>query len=118
VLSKQAAASANQSSMVLVSKKVMSRLAAPLLHQMGIDSRSAPLHLLDSACGTGVVTQEVQRLLPRDVLERSTVLSADGSEALVDLVKRRIEDEAWVNVQARVLDAMVRFPVAAAYNTR
>lgn len=94
--------------MLEVSTKLMKFLAAPLLAQMGVNKdRTAPVQFLDSACGTGVVTQEVQGMLGRDVLEKSTFISADRSDTLVDLVKGRIEEEGWVNVQAKVLDAMV-----------
>lgn len=104
----------------LVTKKLMRLLALPLLQHMGIsdDSNnnnndgaapaSAPLDFVDSACGTGVLTQELQRMLPRDVLDESTFLCADTSRVFVDMVAERARDEGWVNVRPEVLDAMVR----------
>lgn len=86
----------------------MKLLAAPLLVQMGIKKdRATPVKFLDSACGTGVVTQELQAILSSDVREKSSFICADTSEVLVNLVKGRIETEGWVNTEARVLDAMV-----------
>ncbi|QLI67743.1 Glandicoline B O-methyltransferase roqN [Metarhizium brunneum] len=106
VLSAHAEAPSSQASMILASKKLMKHAAAPLLKQMGMSrARTAPVQFLDSACGTGVVTQEVQGMLARDVLDKSTFICADSSRVLVDVVAGRIQDEAWVNTQAEVLDA-------------
>lgn len=86
----------------------MKLLAAPLLLQMDMrTSRTTPVQFLDSACGTGVVTQELQAILSPDVLASSSFLCADTSDVLVGLVESRIENEGWVNTQTRVLDAMV-----------
>lgn len=109
VLSAHAEAPSSQASMILASKKLMKHAAAPLLKQMGMSrARTDPVQFLDSACGTGVVTQEVQGMLARDVLDKSTFICADSSRVLVDVVAGRIQDEAWVNTQAEVLDARVR----------
>ncbi|KAH0598927.1 hypothetical protein MHUMG1_03040 [Metarhizium humberi] len=106
VLSAHAEAPSSQASMILASKKLMKHAAAPLLKQMGMSrARTDPVQFLDSACGTGVVTQEVQGMLAREVLDKSTFICADSSRVLVDVVAGRIQDEAWVNTQAEVLDA-------------
>ena len=66
--------------MVYVSKTLMSRLIRSLPPQMGIlQNTTTPVKFLDSACGTGVLTDAVQKTLSKDVLEKSTFLLADVS---------------------------------------
>lgn len=104
-----ASISTTEEEQVLVARTFLKCLAAPLLSQMGIsETTKSPLHMLDLACGSGVITQELQGMLSKDVLEKSNFLSSDNSPALVELCKKRIAAEEWVNTEARVLDAMVR----------
>ncbi|KAK2616777.1 hypothetical protein QQS21_000154 [Conoideocrella luteorostrata] len=106
VISKQFQ-NAQGSSTHAASKKMMRLLAAPLLSQMGLTRDvTAPVQFLDNACGTGVMTQEMQVILSRDVLEKSEFVCTDSSAAMIDAVKGRIGTEGWVNVLARVADAM------------
>jgi len=106
------------------SGSMMGGLAAPLLEQMGLSltvddvHATQPIRLLDSACGPGVFTREVQEVLRRtsqgrDVLARSRFVCADSSQGLVDIARKRIEEEGWVNVEARVADAMVSVDVSS-----
>ena len=99
--------SAGDEHQLMVAKIFLKLLARPLLLEMGLGQQ--PVQLLDVACGTGVITQEAQDLLPKNVLEKSSFLSTDNSLALVDLVKKRIDVEGWVNATAEVHDALVRF---------
>ncbi|KAM5345252.1 hypothetical protein ACJ41O_011114 [Fusarium nematophilum] len=93
--------------MIYVSRRLMPKLIAPLIPQMGISEKtSAPLALFDSACGPGVFTAEVQKALAKDVLEKSTFLCADNADGMVNLAKRRVETEGWVNTEVQKLDAM------------
>ena len=95
--------------LVRATQTAMGRLASPLLTQLGITSEASDaMVMLDSACGSGAMTQEVQRLVPRETLQRSRFVCADSAEGLVRVVNSRIEDEGWVNTEARVLDATVR----------
>lgn len=88
--------------------KMMSVLISPLVAQMGIsDKTSTPIDLFDNACGMGAITQQAQHLLPREILEKSTFFCADNAAAMVELVKKRVQDEGWVNVGCQKLDAMV-----------
>lgn len=90
------------------SRGIMRVIVEPLITQMGFNNDiTEPVVLLDNACGSGVVTQEVQAALSDEVLQRSSFTCADSSAAMVDLVKKRIVGEKWVNVEATVLDAMV-----------
>lgn len=111
-----ASISTTEEEQVLAAKGFLKCLTRPLLSQMGISeatTMTTPLYMLDMACGTGVVTQELQVMLSGDVLKESKLLAADSSAALVELCRKRIAAEGWVNTEARVLDAMVsvkRFP--------
>lgn len=91
------------------SRGVLRLIADPLVNDLGLNGNvTEPVRLLDSACGVGVVTQEVQAALPDEILQSSSFTCADNSEAMVDVVKKRIAEEKWVNVEAKVLDAQVR----------
>lgn len=90
------------------SKTVIARLAAPLLPQMGLTpDRTEPVQWLDNAAGPGVVAQELHALLPRETLEKGSILATDLAEGMVNMLKGRIENEGWVNTEARVLNAQV-----------
>lgn len=100
----------NEDQQILVAKSFLRPLARPLLDAMEISEATVgeSLQLLDLACGSGVIIQEAQEILPTDVLKSSRFLATDTSKALVELVNKRIGAEGWVNTNARVLDAMVR----------
>jgi SAM-dependent methyltransferase len=91
-------------------KRFVSGMARPLIQQMGLSGTATknPVVVLDLACGSGVVTQELQKELPVEILEKSKFVSGDSSEALVGVVGKRVEAEGWRNVEPRVTDAMVR----------
>ncbi|KAL7818333.1 S-adenosyl-L-methionine-dependent methyltransferase [Trichoderma gracile] len=92
---------------VQISYGIMSSIVEPLVTHMGFhETLTEPVVLLDSACGSGVLTQEVQAALAEEVLEMSSFTCADNAVGMVDLVKRRIVEEKWVNAEAKVLDAM------------
>ncbi|PTB64785.1 S-adenosyl-L-methionine-dependent methyltransferase [Trichoderma citrinoviride] len=92
---------------IRLSHGIMKIIVEPLVNHMGFYKTVAePVVLLDSACGSGVLTQEVQAALSDEVLAASSFTCADNAVGMVDLVKRRIVDEKWVNTEARVLDAM------------
>ena len=97
--------------LLYTSKTIMRLLAAPLIPMMGLTpQRNEPVQLLDTACGTGMFTQEMQggvNGLEQEVLAQSEFVCADNSEGMIEFVKRRIEGEKWVNVTAKVLDAQV-----------
>ncbi|KAL8377941.1 hypothetical protein RB595_008566 [Gaeumannomyces hyphopodioides] len=81
-------------------------LAAQLLGQMGLDStRDKPFRLLDHACGAGVVGNLLHASVAPEVLEKSSILSADLAPGMVELVKDRQVREGWINSEAQVLDA-------------
>lgn len=99
-----------EETMIEMSRTMMVPLNARLMGQMGLDQHTTePIAFLDSACGAGPATQELFKAVPREFLEKSEVVCADGSPMMVGLVERRIREEGWVGASARVLDAMVSF---------
>lgn len=92
---------------LLASRGVIRGLINPLLSQMDLAETTTPVNVLDSACGTAVFTQEIQDTLPKTVLAKSTFLCTDSSEQMVNIVKKRIDGEGWINVKTAVLDAKV-----------
>lgn len=101
-------ASSTEEQQIVISRRFLKWLAMPLVDQMGISQTTeTPLTMLDLACGSGVVTQEVQDILPGKVLGKSRFMAGDSSEALIELVRKRIAVEGWVNTEAQGLDAMV-----------
>lgn len=95
--------------LITTSNNLMPHLIAPLVARLGITEKSGPVKFLDNACGSGVLTQEVQKVLSRDVVQKSTFLCADNAEGMVNLVRKRVDMEGWVNVEAKTLNAMVSF---------
>lgn len=92
--------------------KTMNDTSAPLarnmLDKIGLNaSTTTPFKLLDHGCGLGVVAPVLRETVPKDVMERSSVLCGDFSEALVKAVQGRIEKEGWVGCEAKVVDAQV-----------
>lgn len=97
----------HEEDLVTTSRGMMRLLVAPLVSQMGITANaSKPVSLFDNACGSGVLTQEVRATLPKDVLSQSTFFCADSSEAMVNLVKKRVEAEGWAHTGVKTLNAM------------
>ena len=94
--------------MVYVSKTLMSRLIRSLPPQMGISQNTTtPVKFLDSACGTGVLTDAIQKTLSKDVLEKSTFLLADVGDGSLGVAKKILRTEGWINAEVRKLDATV-----------
>jgi hypothetical protein len=93
---------------IAVSLRLMQPAAIPLLDQLGIsDKMDAPVHFLDNGCGSGVATAEAQARIPAAVLRESSFTCGDVAAGMVELVKKRIEGEGWVNTKAQTLDAVV-----------
>jgi ubiquinone/menaquinone biosynthesis C-methylase UbiE len=94
--------------MVYVSQTIMPRLIKSLPPQMGISEKmSTPVTFLDSACGSGVLTDAVQKTLSKDVLDKSTFLCADASDGMIAVARKRLGLEGWVNTEVKKLDATV-----------
>ncbi|RFN50554.1 coq5 family [Fusarium flagelliforme] len=92
--------------MIYVSKTLMPRLIRSLPPQMGISQdMTTPVKFLDSACGTGVLTDAVQKTLSKDVLDKSTFLLADAGDGMLNVAKKRLGTEGWINAEIKKLDA-------------
>lgn len=94
--------------LIYISQTKMGLLANPILEQAGITKETKePIALLDNCCGSGVLRQEVDKTLSKDVLEKSTFVCADNSAGMIDVVKSRIQNEGWINTEMKVVDAAV-----------
>ncbi|KAJ3958267.1 hypothetical protein N0V92_005144 [Colletotrichum tropicale] len=61
---------------------------------MGITNiTSQGVNFFDNACGTGVLTQELQSMLTNEIVQKSSFLCADKAQNMVDMVKKRVVDE-------------------------
>ncbi|KAH6890630.1 S-adenosyl-L-methionine-dependent methyltransferase [Thelonectria olida] len=98
--------SEHEKGFLVASRGVLRPIINPLLLQLGLTEKTTtPFDLLDGACGTGLLTQEVQDRVPKDVLAKSSFLCSDFSDQMVGIVNKRIEAEGWVNTKTAVLDA-------------
>lgn len=86
------------------------KLTAPhakhFIEQSGVATRTErPLVILDNACGTGVISSLLHRILDEDTRSNWELTCGDSSEAMVSITKDRIEEEGWNNAEAKVVDA-------------
>ena len=54
----------------------------------------------DNGCGTGVLSTVLKQQYPR-----ITLLATDASDGMIDIFRKRIDDQKWVNVTTRVVDS-------------
>lgn len=103
--------SQQEKDLIASSQGLLRHMVAPMISQLGLsDQTTHPVHILDSACGTGVLTQELQKMLPTALLEESTFLCVDSAQSAVDLVSWRISHEGWTNTEVKQLDVTVTHP--------
>ncbi|KAJ9284827.1 hypothetical protein DTO021C3_7573 [Paecilomyces variotii] len=80
--------------------------AKHLVEQSGIQSiKERPLIILDNACGTGVVADNLHELLDEEAKNNMQLTCADVSEVMLEITKRRIQEEGWKNTETKVVDA-------------
>ncbi|KAB5555035.1 S-adenosyl-L-methionine-dependent methyltransferase [Coniochaeta sp. 2T2.1] len=85
---------------------VSAPLASKMLTQIGLDkTRTEGFKLLDNGAGLGVVAAEIHRMVDRDVLAQSKIISGDFSESAVEFVRKLVEKEGWKETEARIVDA-------------
>lgn len=94
-------------------EQITGEYAKCLLLQAGLLNRSGsemekPLTVLDNACGTGMVSENLWKTLDDHAKEKLKLVCGDISEGMVKDVKKKIKEEEWHGADARVLDAMVR----------
>ncbi|KUI74009.1 Aklanonic acid methyltransferase DnrC [Cytospora mali] len=87
-------------------KSISTPLAVKMLSQIDLGANTAvPFNLLEQGCGMGVVAPLLNETVPKEILERSSVMCGDVSGPMIDVVKKRIEKEGWINTRAEVVDA-------------
>ncbi|KAK4096095.1 S-adenosyl-L-methionine-dependent methyltransferase [Parathielavia hyrcaniae] len=87
-------------------RNVSTPMALRMLTQMGLDENtSTAFRLLENACGAGVVAPILQQIIKPEVLQQSSILCGDFSEPMVELVKKRMGSEGWLNAEATKVDA-------------
>ncbi|GKT48699.1 methyltransferase tpcH [Colletotrichum spaethianum] len=75
-----------------------------------VSAAKAPLKVMDMACGTGVVSSYIQKMmreLPPHEREKLKLTSADSSEAQLGVVKDKMAREKWVGCEVKQTDIMV-----------
>lgn len=86
-------------------RRVSTPFVLQMLNQMGIGKdTTAPFRMFENACGPGVVAPALQQMIKPDVLKQSSILCGDFSEPSVGLVKKRIDNEGWINTEAKRID--------------
>lgn len=75
--------------------------------QHDVDNIRKPLVVLDNACGTGLVSEQLLDILDESAKGGMKLVCGDLSEGMVNYVKEKIEEEGWKNAEAKVVDAMV-----------
>lgn len=87
-------------------KSISAPLAVKMLNQIILGANTnEPFNLLEHGCGMGVVAPLLNETVPRELMERSSVLCGDFSDLLVEVVRKRIKNEGWVQTRAEVVDA-------------
>lgn len=86
--------------------------------QHDFDHIRKPLVILDNACGTGLVSEQLLEMLGESAKEGMKLVCGDLSEEMVNYVKEKIEEKRWKNAEAKVVDAMVCYSYLMNQNTR
>ncbi|KAK4233019.1 S-adenosyl-L-methionine-dependent methyltransferase [Achaetomium macrosporum] len=103
---KSGGGSASENAILENAQRVSTPLATMMLSQMGLgNDTNVPFKLLENACGVGVVAPVLQRTIEPEVLKQSSILCGDFSDQAIDLVKKRITSEGWLNTEASRVDA-------------
>jgi SAM-dependent methyltransferase len=93
-------------------EKITGAFARTLIGQSGILTESKtksqpdrPLVVLDNACGTGVVSSILHHGLDEQVRKQWTLTCGDISEGMLKYTRARVEEEGWLNVEVKRVDA-------------
>ena len=80
--------------------------ARTLIEKAGLlDPTEDHLTILDNACGTGVVAAALHDTLDQSTKDRMDLVCGDFAEPMLEVLKERIEANAWVNTKAQLVDA-------------
>ncbi|KAJ5604651.1 hypothetical protein N7510_009805 [Penicillium lagena] len=93
-------------------EKITGTFAKCLISQSGIltefktkSQPDRPLVVLDNACGTGVVSSILHHELDEHVRKQWTLTCGDISEGMLKYTRARVEEEGWLNVEVKSVDA-------------
>jgi ubiquinone/menaquinone biosynthesis C-methylase UbiE len=94
-------------------EQITSVPALALLKQTGIFTAAAEgkeVSLFDGISGAGIVAAVLKGELAKEKKEAKVkIVLGDNDENMISLAKERIEQEGWKDVEAKVMDANVRF---------
>lgn len=76
------------------------RILASEILSKSIPQITSTSHILDSACGPGIVTQEIRRL-HSDV----KITAADLNPDMISEIQRHIQANDWSNIETKLLDS-------------
>ncbi|OJJ46741.1 hypothetical protein ASPZODRAFT_66224 [Penicilliopsis zonata CBS 506.65] len=90
-----------------VGERLTGSFALDLIQRSGIvnESTQDPLVVLDNACGTGIVSSTLNRLLSENAKVNWQLTCGDFSQTMLDYTKSRIDEEGWPNAQVKIVDA-------------
>lgn len=89
-----------------ISERLTGTFAMPLVEQSGIlSSKERPLIILDNACGTGVLSDKLHKSLDGEAKSSMQLTCSDISEVMLEIIKRRINEEGWKNTETKIVDA-------------
>lgn len=90
----------------MIAEKITRYYTLDLIKLSGlIGSTLRPLKVLDLACGTGVVSDDLHELLDSQLEDNWELTCGDISTELTGHVKHKIVEKGWKNSSARVMDA-------------
>ncbi|KAJ5805104.1 hypothetical protein N7474_010991 [Penicillium riverlandense] len=91
-------------------ERITGTFARSLVDQSRILTESStapdrPLVVLDNACGTGVVSSILHHGLDEQARKQWTLTCGDISELMLKYTRARAEEEGWLNVEVKSVDA-------------
>lgn len=84
-----------------------------IVQQSGIAAyleTGAEANILDFACGTGVVAQEIYDTVPKEKWEQLKVLGTDISAPMLEHLRARGETQGWKKLDTKIVDGNVSYP--------
>ncbi|RAL16443.1 gliotoxin thiomethyltransferase [Aspergillus homomorphus CBS 101889] len=90
-----------------IAEKLTGPFAGPLIKHSGIAERShsGPRMIFDNACGLGIVSSTLNRMLDDTTKSRWSLTCGDLTETMIDSTRQRIDQEKWPNAEAKVVNA-------------
>lgn len=99
--------SADFAAMYASAEKLTGHFAELLVKRANLDKATGDddLVVLDEACGTGVVSFHLMNVLDEKAKAKLDLTCSDFARAMVDFVRKRLEDGGWQNARAIHSDA-------------